>query len=303
MRPYRTHAQDAEAVMAFLSGISLHPRYVSDYQIGDFVWQGYRGLEPSFAETLSIWEHVPGEIVALGWFEPPNEFAFAIHPAQYDSTDGARLIRQMVGWAEEHYSGQAEIPAESIGLIVSADDVMMQRVLTEHGYHYSGETRYAANFRTVDGSLAPPEIADGYEIVAMTEDADLVDRVEVHRDVWAPSKFTLEAYRQLRQAPVYRPDLDMAVRAPDGRFACYLIAWWDPAAKSGLLEPVGARAEYRRLGLTKALIQETLIRLRDMGATRCYVNSRASAVPANALYRSAGFQRIVDLQSWTKQEQ
>ena len=68
-----------------------------------------------------------------------------------------------------------------------------------------------------------------------------------------------------------------------------LIGWWDPDARLGLLEPVGARSSYRRLGLTKALIQETLRRFQELGADRGYVNSLAQDVASNALYRSAGY--------------
>ena len=106
----------------------------------------------------------------------------------------------------------------------------------------------------------------------------------------------------LRAAPMYRQDLDLAVRASDGRYASYLIGWWDPDAKLGLLEPVGARSSYRRLGLTKALIQETLRRFQELGADRAFVNSLANDVPSNALYRSAGFQRIAEWQSWSREE-
>jgi GNAT superfamily N-acetyltransferase len=239
-------------------------------------------------------------VAAIGWFDPPCKYEMTIHPALYGTAAQAELIERISAWAEERYAGQSEPQDKPIGLTVNAGDAATQRVMAERGYHYSGESWFASNCRTLDSPLVTSELPDGYEIVAMTDNADLIDRVEVHRDVWAPSKFTLEGYRQLRQAPVYRPDLDLAVRAPDGRYASYLIAWWDPAAKSGLLEPVGARAEYRRLGLTGALIQEALIRLRDLGATRCYVNSMVSKAPANALYRSAGFHRIVDWQWWTK---
>jgi mycothiol synthase len=303
IRSYRGHAQDAEAVMAFLTEISLHPAYVSEYQIGDFVWRAYKAPESTSTDEIALCHDSQGRVAAIGWFDPPRECEMTIHPALHGTTAEAEMIVQISSWAEERYAGQTEPQDKPLRLTVNADDVAAQRVLSERGYHYSGEILYASNFRTLEGPLAAPELPGGYEIVAMTDDADLVDRVEIHRDVWAPSKFTLAGYQSLRRAPVYRQDLDLAVRAPDGRYASYLIAWWDPAAKSGLLEPVGARAEYRRLGLTRALIQEALIRLRDLGATRCYVNSEANEVPSNALYRSAGFRRIVDLQWWTKQEQ
>jgi hypothetical protein len=41
-------------------------------------------------------------------------------------------------------------------------------------------------------------------------------RLAIHRDVWYPSKVTLEAYRRMRSVSGYTPELDIVVVAPDG---------------------------------------------------------------------------------------
>ena len=206
----------------------------------------------------------------------------------------------MIAWAEGLHGngrGTGDVP---LGVTVRSDQDAIQRMLAERGYRSTGDPNFAANFQRLDHRIAPPTLPAGFEIVEMTNTADLHDRVEIHREVWAPSKFTGEVYTMLRVAPLYRQDLDFAVRAPDGRYASYLIGWWDPDARLGLLEPVGARSSYRRLGLTKALIQETLRRFQELGADRGYVNSLAQDVASNALYRSAGFARIATWQQWTR---
>jgi GNAT superfamily N-acetyltransferase len=300
MRPYRDHDADAAPVLRFLSQISGHPRYAFDYHPGDFVWQGYRGMQPPYSETMSVWERAPGEIVAIGWFAPPSEFTPTIDPALRGTSAGDDLTRRMISWAEDRHATTSDDATTPIDLTVGSDDADTQRVLTERGYRFRGDTPYSANFRTLDEPIAPPELAAGYIFKPMTDDADLAERVAIHRDVWAPSKFSLAGYQRLREAPLYRQDLDVVVRAADGRCASYLIAWWDAAARTGLLEPVGARAEYRRQGLTKALILETLRRLQALGATRVYVNSATADEPSNALYRSAGFTRILEWQRWSR---
>jgi GNAT superfamily N-acetyltransferase len=299
-RPYRSHAEDAADVLTFLSTISQHPDFVADAFPGDFVWRNFRIPEGSVGDEISLWVQPGGQIAGMGSFLPPNELEITVDPALYGSPDEAEVIRRIIAWAQERYEASRNENAESLGLTLRADDLSTQGTITGLGFRFSGETRYASNFRTLDEPIPAPILPGGYEIVAMTDDADLTDRVELHREVWAPSKFTHEGYRMLRTAPVYRQDLDLAVRAPDGRYASYLIGWWDPIAKTGLLEPVGARAEYRRLGLTKALFQETLRRFQALGAIRAYVNSRAVDPPANALYRSAGFRRIAEWQWWTR---
>jgi GNAT superfamily N-acetyltransferase len=302
VRLYRGLELDAAPVMAFLSEISLHPGFTTDFHIGDFIWAGFAGLPKVTGDRLSIWERHPGGIAGLGWFEAPHRTDLTVHPQLLGTNEGAELIREMVRWAEETHAGQDEAPPEPLSMTVPHYDTFTQEVVTELGYRFTGKTPYAGNFRMLEAPIEPAVLPDGFTIVAMTDAADLIDRVEIHRDVWAPSKFTMERYQWIRQAPVYRQDLDLVVRAPDGRFASYLIAWWDPRARSGLLEPVGARSEYRRSGLTRALIQEALHRLHALGATRVFVNSVFGESPANALYRSLGFRCVVEWKAWTKSD-
>lgn len=287
-------------MLAFLSRINQHPGFVNDYHIGDFVWRTWRIPEASVGDSLAIWMDNAGQTVAIGWFDAPREFAMTLDPALVGTVEEAELVQRISGWADKRYQREPGPRDRPLGAAIRRDDAATQAVLAQLGYQFSGETRYAGNFRTLTGPIPAPVLPAGYRFESMEDGADLNDRVEIHREVWAPSRFTHEAYDLVRKAPVYRADLDLAVRAADGKYASYLIGWWDPEARSGLLEPVGARAEFRRQGLTAALINETLRRFHALGVDRVYVNSRAVDEPANALYRSAGFARIAEWQWWSR---
>ena len=297
-RLYRNHESDALPVIEFLSRISMHPQFVADYYVGDFVWQGYRAVGIGFDERLGIWQEQSGSIVGLCWLTPPNETSFTIDPALYGTPDERQIIFEMMDWTLLRLPDLRGDKTDPIGATVPIHDQHQPGIMTELGLVFSGETWYNANFRTIDEPINVPALPDGYRIVEMDDSADLADRVEIHREVWSPSKFTMETYKLLRAAPVYRMDLDLAVMAPDGRYACYLIAWHDPAALTLVFEPVGARTEFRRLGLSRALIMETLRRGQSLGANRAYVNSEYSAEPANALYQACGFETISGYQWW-----
>jgi mycothiol synthase len=118
------------------------------------------------------------------------------------------------------------------------------------------------------------------------------ERVATHREVWHPSKVTLEAYRRLRASPGYIPALDLVAATPDGTFASYCICWLDPVNRTGEFEPVGTRPAFRRQGLGGAVIGEGLRRLKAHGASEAIVYTPHSNAAAVALYESAGF-RIV----------
>ena len=97
----------------------------------------------------------------------------------------------------------------------------------------------------------------------------------------------------MRATPDYRPELDLAVVAPDGTFASYCICWLDPVNRIGEFEPVGTRAAFRKQGLGKALMREGLRRLYDFGARAATVLSLADNEASVRLYTSVGF-AVVD---------
>jgi GNAT superfamily N-acetyltransferase len=187
---------------------------------------------------------------------------------------------------------------DAIGVLIDRHDAHQPAILTELGLVDMARTLYNVNFQRLEGPIEVPALPEGFTVVTMNERANLDERVAVHREVWAPSTFTRAGYDELRQAPVYRTDLDLAVQAPDGRYAAYLIAWFDPQARTLLLEPVGTRAEFRRRGLSRALILETLRRASELGADRVWVLSAHDDLPSNALYLACGFRQISGDQWW-----
>jgi GNAT superfamily N-acetyltransferase len=114
----------------------------------------------------------------------------------------------------------------------------------------------------------------------------------MHREVWHPSKVTLEAYRRLRAAQGYDPRLDLVAVAPDGGFGSYCICWFDPHSRTGLFEPVGTRPASRGRGLGKAVMYEGLRRLRELGARTALVLAVHDNEAARRLYESVGFKKV-----------
>ena len=130
-------------------------------------------------------------------------------------------------------------------------------------------------------------VPEGYTLRHVTGEDDVERRVEIHRAVWAPSKFTVPAYRRVRTLPPYDETLDLVVEAPDGSFAAYAQVWLDAASGTGELEPVGTHPDHRRRGLGRAVCLEAARRLGERGAQWAVVYSVTDE--ARALYESAGF--------------
>ena len=82
------------------------------------------------------------------------------------------------------------------------------------------------------------------------------------------------------------------VVAPDKSFAAFCLIWFDPVTASGIFEPVGWHPDHRRRGLTRAVVEEGLQRLRRLGARTALVNAHQGSEVATSLYFSLGFREI-----------
>jgi len=102
---------------------------------------------------------------------------------------------------------------------------------------------------------------------------------------------------RLRQCSLYDPDLDLAVRGPDGDVAGYALFWADRRTGVGLVEPMRVEDEHAGRGVAGALLRAGLDRLAAHGCTRLKVSPLVSNTAAQRLYHGAGFrtQRRVGL--------
>lgn len=134
------------------------------------------------------------------------------------------------------------------------------------------------------------ELPEGFHFADMsTDEIRVEDRVKLHQHVWNTARHTVEVFRRMQDAPLYRPDLDLMVVAPSGELACYVLGWYDPASRSGLMEPVGTHADFRRQGLGKRMIREMTRRMAALGAQNVMIGGKERNVAATALYQSAGY--------------
>jgi mycothiol synthase len=78
------------------------------------------------------------------------------------------------------------------------------------------------------------------------------------------------------------------------------MVWLDEENKLGHYEPVGTNPEFRRMGLSKAVLWEGLRRLKARGATEATVMPIETEPVAMALYHAAGFQPMNKVVSYTK---
>ena len=106
-----------------------------------------------------------------------------------------------------------------------------------------------------------------------------------------PAKLT-EA--DLPERPHYNPKLAVFIVAPNGDYVAHCGTWYNPDTEICYVEPVMTIPEYRRHGLGKAVVYESINRCIEMGAKKALVISNQQ------FYYSLGFKDYSIHHLWEK---
>ena len=310
--PYRDDAVEFPRLITYLREIWRHPGSLADFHPGDAVWQRFRAGAAGFDAALrvALWEEpgghgTDGRVVGMTWFDDPNEVVVSIHPDVLPTTAAGDLLDGMLAWGEERravYAGRGE-PSDALLVSCLREDTRLEQLLAERGFDTDGEIVYQANRRSLLDELPERPVAEGYRLVDLTDEALIPERVAIHREVWNPSVVTEPGYREMRDQPLYDPELDLMAVTADGEAGAYALCWLDEPTRTAIFEPVGAREGHRRRGLSAAVLVEGMRRCRARGAETMYVLQLGDQTsPANHLYHSVGFHPVGHLRYWSRRD-
>jgi mycothiol synthase len=291
---------DLERMLRLVSALAIADGpAVAHLHRGDVIWGLFQNptIEPT--DRIVLFEGGDGVLRGFLWLHPPRRFDVLVDPTMPDTPT---TVATMIAWAEGHLGASGD--AGPFTTELASTNARLREVFAACGYRSTGQAAYQLNHQPLGDDIPAPELPAGGEVRPVRPDdpADIAARVALHREVWAPSKFTEPGYARLRGMPVYRPDLDLVAVTPAGELAAYCIVWWDPEARVGELEPVGAAIAHRRQGYGKALVRDALRRLRDLGATDAIVVSSTGPEweASRRLYESVGFARVARFERWER---
>lgn len=300
-RPF-SGADDLELLKQFVMMIWADESYRSFMHMGDLIWSIYQNTLFDPYRNIRLWQDARGELLCFALFDI-GKTTFSswaqIHP---DQRENAGLYDAMLEWLDERAAKERKA-YPTIDLLYHSifdDDAPLRDALLRHRYQ-PGDSGMLHMYRKLDGILPDPALPPNWQVRHVADEREFEQRVAIHREVWHPSRVTLEAYRRLRTIPGYRPELDIVAVAPDGTFASYCICWLDPLNRCGEFEPVGTRAAFRGQGIGKALMLEGLRRLQRLGASSAVVYTNHDNDPARRLYESVGFRVIAEDRDYSKQ--
>lgn len=270
---------------------------------GDITWQFYR-LHGAACDDVRLWDDDRG-LAGVVAFEPPLTMAFDVRS---DITLDSKLLDDMLSWAAERRAAVAQVNEDvprayaqlgaGVSTLVAASDEERVAALEMRGYTRTreGGVRYELSLT----KPIPDDVLPAGMRLRYATDEDVAARAAAHRaawSVWGTSRFSDEAYRELRAAPLYDEQLDVILEDASGRIVSYCICWADEATGAGHFEPVGTDAAFARRGFGKLVMHEGLRRLRARGMHTALVGTAWVNEPARALYPASGFE-LRDVEWW-----
>ena len=195
------------------------------------------------------------------------------------TTDRGRCDPVTMLWAHalERIEAHAIRPVE---MLVDDDDRNLIDAVTKAGFDGTGEVQITSWMAAAERAPVPP-LPTGF---ALTARSDAPDRP--HPMIRRSSEHVAE---RLLECSLYRPDLDLAVYAPDGEVAGYGLFWADPVTGVGLVEPMRTEDRYMGMGIAGHLLAQGLDRLATAGCSRLKVSHIVGNEAAERLYLGAGF--------------
>ena len=295
LRPY--HSRDLPAVLTFVGECLRHDE-LKNHHPGDVVhWMSNGQHGADLDEHFWLFEE-DGELLAFAELPPAKwaSFSLIVRPDHRGGNLETALLSECESVMSERMQG--ERPGKTaLSVNVVTSDEARKRCLSGLGYRAEASTT-VVDMRTLDDPLPAPPLATGFSLRAARK-SEAAPLAEVHARAFG-SSWTAEGYLKVICTPGFDVQRELVVVAPDGRFAAFLVYWLDPVSRSGLFEPVGCHPDFRRRGLTKALMDEALRRMAAAGMTAALVGHDASNAAAAGLYASVGFTRHFRTLNYTK---
>ncbi len=249
-----------------------------------------------WAGRVQLWETIDGQLVGVVNADGEGDAQLQVDP------DFRALEPAMIAWAEDHLAAPNSAGHCQLEIFVYDYDTPRQQLLNARGYaqmDYGGAIRRLClpEWRAEPAALAAPYM------LRTTEPADLANcqrMADLLNAAFNRNFHTaIEFQNFTRQAPCFRPDLDLVAIAPDGSFAAYVGIAYDEATRHAVFEPVCTHPDHRRHGLARTLMVEGLHRLKALSAADVSVDT-GDMIPANRLYDSIGFTEVCLGHVWRK---
>lgn len=180
-------------------------------------------------------------------------------------------------------------------------DFEFESILQKQGYIKSDEywVRRVLNCNNLIEDINLPE---GFHFEYVSNLSNLDEVYKAYKLCYG-MLFNQNIFDNFFASSTYRRELDLVVKEPDGSIVAICSGRYDSKNKLITIEAVSCYHEYRRQGISRALLIALLRNAKKLGAEKATVyTAMPEKYPApNKLYESIGFELVGNLYVWRKE--
>jgi mycothiol synthase len=223
----------------------------------DLDFRRYLEGQPEDTHQVVLWEDEAGRLIGFTW--PSEDDSMIVSRHGFSEVEESMLV-----WSERHAIASG---LHTCNVYAYTRDTRRVELVQRHFYRRT-ETYCWYGRRVLSDAIAVQPLPEGFVLRSLNlGDRSELDQRGLLHGLAASSTVTAAQYaRMTLEARQYRNDLDLVVVGANGVLAAFSTAWYDERSRRGLIEPYGCSPLYRRHGLARALLTETLRRLQMLGA-------------------------------------
>ena len=289
--------RDYKRVMAFLSETFDPELQASNWFPSRWEYMHFHPyFDKSNADKIRIWE-ADGDIVAIVHYE------MHLGEAYFEFRPGYEFLKEdLFMYALDNlYKTASEEDKELIVFINESeeDQGLTDLAVTRMFERLEEYPQCMSVFDISDNSL-DYSLPEGFSVCSLADEDDLN---EISRVLWRgfnhegepDIKQELEDRKLMQSAPNFDKRLNIVVKTPDGHYGSYAGIWYESSQNIAYVEPVATDPDYRRMGLGKAAVLESIKAVHSLyGANKAYVGT------AMDFYLSFGFKDLYCNWAWKK---
>lgn len=196
-------------------------------------------------------------------------------------------------WLVDKYEGPRLVlyPGDEAG--------WLHEVLADHGF---AKGEIAGLEWGYDISQAEPvDAPEGFIVdsLAGPEDYPGIDRCL--EGAFGGDNNRIPVLESLASNPMFRPELNVVARSPEGRIASYCRGTVDPDTGVCSIDPVATHPDFQGRGLGKAIVRTCFSAQRVLGGRESYIGSAPEGSQGSYLYRSLGPVSKRSYSEWSRQ--
>jgi len=254
---------------------------------------------------LRLWQDASNRLIGFGQLVTEyhqgieSYLYFDVHP----TLGNEALVTEIIEWSEQRMrevGQQLELPVK---LHAYSRDNNIERWLLLEKQGFMRERCFLTMACPLNQPWFQPKLPTGFTLRQLSIERDIQAWVELFNesfiDHWNHEDLTVAMARQWLSHSNYRPELNLIVAGPDGKFAAFCLGYINQQEneRSGYQEAwiklLGTRRGFRKQGLAKGVLLAMMRQLKTARVEQVNLGvDNQSLTSATRLYRSVGFQPV-----------